>query len=55
MIIIIVLKLESRIDLRQGSSHVLDGLTQTDPDQYKIKMVIIIVLKLDLMINLEQG
>jgi hypothetical protein len=33
----------------------LDGSTQTDPDQYKIKMVIIIVLKLDLMINLEQG
>jgi hypothetical protein len=49
LIIIIILKHDSRVDLRQGGSgHVLEGSTGLIGVKIKIKVVVVMVLKLNL-------
>jgi hypothetical protein len=40
-----VLKLDSRVDSRQGPGHISKGSTRIDMGQHKIKMLIIKILK----------
>jgi ribulose bisphosphate carboxylase small subunit len=55
IIIIIVLKPDSRIDSEKGISRVLGESTCVDSSQHKIKVVVIILLKPDSGVNSMQG